>query len=150
MPGHEEYMRVALQEARKGRGSVEPNPMVGALIVEDDEIVAQAHHEKFGELHAERLALNQLGRRPKPGATMYVILEPCSTEGKTDACTGHLAVSGISRVVVGAIDPNPAHRGKGIKILQDAGIEVVSGVLEKECEELNKEFYQRMQSLKDY
>lgn len=140
MPSHKHYMQIAIEEALKGKGSVEPNPMVGAVIVENGKLVAQAHHKKFGELHAERIALNKLGRKPKPGACMYVTLEPCSTHGRTGACTEYLMESGISCVILGAIDPNPAHRGRGIDILRKSGIEVLTGVLERECTDLNPEF----------
>ena len=133
----EDYMRLALSEAMKGKGSVEPNPMVGAVIVEQDQVVARGYHEKFGELHAERNALNALGRPPSAEAVMYVTLEPCSTVGKTDACTKYVIAAGIKKVVLGVVDPNPDHQGRGINILREAGVEVITGVLEEECKALN-------------
>ncbi len=142
-----DYMMIALKEAEKGRETVKENPMVGAVIVEDGKIVSQAHHIRPGGLHAERIALNSLGRKPKAGAVMYVTLEPCSTQGRTGKCTDYLVESGISRIVLGAIDPNPAHQGAGIEILRLAGIKVDTGVLEKECTELNHHFNKLMQKL---
>lgn len=142
-----DFMLIALAEAQKGENTVGENPMVGAVIVEDGKIVSQAFHVRPGELHAERIALNNLGRKPQSGATMYVTLEPCSTHGRTGKCTDYLIASGISRVVLGAIDPNPAHRGAGINILRSAGITVDTGVLEKECTDLNSAFNEAMKKL---
>lgn len=138
----EHYMRAAIEEAKRSEGRQLPNPMVGALIVEDERVVARGFHAKCGEAHAEINALNDLGRKPKKGATMYVTLEPCSTIGRTGACTKALTDSGISAVVVGAIDPNPQHKGRGIQILKKAGVQVRTGVLEEECAALNPEFNQ--------
>ncbi|MFT5388258.1 MAG: diaminohydroxyphosphoribosylaminopyrimidine deaminase [Lysobacterales bacterium] len=141
---HEDFMLVAIDEAKKGRGKVAPNPMVGCVIVEDGVIVARGYHEVFGGLHAERNALIALGRKPLQGSIMYVTLEPCSTEGKTDACTDRIIGAKIATLVVGAIDPNPDHRGYGLTILKTNGIEVIKGILTKECEDLNSNFNQRM------
>ncbi|MDF9833202.1 diaminohydroxyphosphoribosylaminopyrimidine deaminase/5-amino-6-(5-phosphoribosylamino)uracil reductase [Ereboglobus sp. PH5-5] len=134
---HEHFMRRALVLARKAWGQTHPNPMVGALIVEDGEIVAEGFHASDGMPHAERVALNALGRKPKPGATLYVTLEPCSTHGRTGACCDAIREAGIARVVVGATDPNPVHAGRGFGVLREAGVEVISGVLDGECEDLN-------------
>ena len=133
----ERMMGRALEVAAQGWGLTHPNPMVGALIVEEERVVAEAFHERDGGPHAEKLALSALGRRPAKGATLYVTLEPCSTEGRTGACTDAVIASGIRRVVVGAPDPNPAHRGRGFEVLRQAGIEVVTGVLEGPCADLN-------------
>ncbi len=130
-------MRRALELARRGWGDTHPNPMVGALIVEDGEVVAEGWHRKAGEPHAEINALRALGRKPRPGATLYVTLEPCSTHGRTPPCTEAIVDAGIARVVVGATDPNPAHAGKGYELLQAGGVEVVTGVLAEECADLN-------------
>lgn len=137
----ERFMRRAVALARRGNGDTHPNPMVGALIVEDGKIVAEGWHKRAGTAHAERAALAALGRAPKPGAEMFVTLEPCSTRGRTGACTeAIIAAGGISRVVVGATDPNPAHAGKGFEILRAAGIDVVPGVLADVCARLNPIF----------
>lgn len=133
-------MRRALDVARGVWGTTHPNPMVGALVVEDGHIVAEGATAPDGGPHAERLALLARGRTPRPGATLYVTLEPCSTHGRTGACTDAIIASGIKRVVVGATDPNPDHSGRAFEILRHAGIEVVSGVLERECTELNLVF----------
>jgi len=134
---HEPFMRRALELARQGWGETHPNPMVGALIVEEGRIVAEGYHAQDGGPHAERLALLARGKPPRPGAIMYVTLEPCSTPGRTGACTDAIIAAGFKHVVVGATDPNPAHAGKGFEVLRSAGIEVTSGVLETECSDLN-------------
>lgn len=136
----EKFMRRAIALAKRGNGATHPNPMVGALIVEGGEVVAEGFHARAGTPHAERAALAVLGRAPKPGATMFVTLEPCSTHGRTGACTDAIVAAGIARVVVGATDPNPAHAGRGFGILRAAGVEVVSGVLADECARLNPIF----------
>lgn len=137
---HEPLMRRALELAHSVWGSTHPNPMVGALIVEDGHIVAEGATAPDGGPHAERLALLARGKTPRPGATLYVTLEPCSTHGRTGACTDAIIASGIKRVIAGATDPNPAHAGRGFEVLRAAGIEVISGVLERECTELNLVF----------
>ncbi|MFZ5495003.1 MAG: bifunctional diaminohydroxyphosphoribosylaminopyrimidine deaminase/5-amino-6-(5-phosphoribosylamino)uracil reductase RibD [Verrucomicrobiota bacterium] len=134
---HASLMRRAIGVARRGWGDTHPNPLVGALIVEDGEVVAEGHHARAGEPHAEINALRALGRRPKPGATLYVTLEPCCTHGRTPPCTDAIVDAGIARVVAGATDPNPAHAGKGFDLLRAAGVEVVAGVLARECADLN-------------
>jgi diaminohydroxyphosphoribosylaminopyrimidine deaminase / 5-amino-6-(5-phosphoribosylamino)uracil reductase len=134
---HEQFMRRALEVARSVWGSTHPNPMVGAVIVEEGRIVAEGATAPDGGPHAERLALLARGKTPRPGATMYVTLEPCSTHGRTGACTEAIIASGIKHVVVGATDPNPEHAGRGFEVLRAAGVEVVTGVLEHECTEMN-------------
>ena len=131
------HMEKAICLARRAWGMTHPNPMVGALIVEHDEIVAEGWHKCAGEPHAEAEALNALGRKPALEATLYVTLEPCSTTGRTGACTELILKSGIRRVVIGTVDPNPAHAGRGIQLMREGGIEVVEGVLRDECEDLN-------------
>ncbi len=130
-------MRQALQRAQSVWGETHPNPMVGAIIVEEGHVVAEGATAADGGPHAERLALLARGKTPRPGATMYVTLEPCSTHGRTGACTDAIIASGIKRVVIGATDPNPAHAGRGFEVLRAAGIEVISGVLERDCSDLN-------------
>ncbi len=137
MNKHENFMRRALELARQGWGTTHPNPMVGAVIVENGSIVAEGFHAQDGGPHAEKAALAALGRKAKPGATMVVTLEPCSTAGRTGACTEAIKDAGISCVVVGAADPMPGHAGHGFEVLREAGIEVVTGVLERECNDLN-------------
>ena len=133
------YMKRAIELAKKGAGFVNPNPLVGAVIVKDDVIIGEGYHEKYGELHAERNALKNCKEEPA-GATIYVTLEPCCHHGKTPPCTEAIIESGIKRVVVGALDVNPLVAGKGVQILRDNGIEVVTGILADECTALNKVF----------
>lgn len=130
-------MQRALTEARKGIGYVSPNPMVGAVIVEEGEIVAVGHHARDGEAHAEVMALRNLGRKPRRGATLYVTLEPCSTHGRTGACTEAIIQAGFTAVVISCEDPSPVHSGRAIGILRAAGIEVRCGVLADRCADLN-------------
>src|SRR3954462_8877220 len=132
LPQHEVFMRRALEVARSVWGNTHPNPMVGALIVEDGQIVAEGATAPDGGPHAERLALLARGKTPRPGATLYVTLEPCSTHGRTGACTDAIIAAGIRRVGVGATDPAPRHAGRGFQVLRDAGIEVIHGVLDRE------------------
>src|SRR5947209_5565586 len=136
------HMRLALRLAARGYGRVSPNPQVGALIVRSGRIIGQGWHHRAGEAHAEIEALRDAARRRhRPlGATLYVTLEPCCTHGRTPPCTDAIIASGIKRVVVGATDPNPLHRGKAFEILQPARIAVTSGVLAAKCERLNEAF----------
>ncbi len=134
----EELMRRALELAKKGWGMVHPdNPMVGALIVEKNEVVGEGWYEKDGGAHAEVNALKNLGRRPKKGATLICTLEPCSTKGRTGACVDAILQSGIRHVILGAIDPNPAHAGRGLEKLKENNVSVETRVLTDECEDLN-------------
>lgn len=131
------FMAQAIGLARRAWGDTHPNPMVGAVVVDAGEVVAEGWHSAAGQAHAEVEALARLQGELSPDATLYVTLEPCSTCGRTGACTDAIIASGIGRVVVGAVDPNPAHAGQGLAILRDAGIEVVSGVLATQCRDLN-------------
>ena len=134
-------MRIALTEARKGLGSTNPNPAVGALIVKNGQLLACACHRRAGRPHAEIEALRRLpGKHHAQGATLYVTLEPCSTTGRTPPCTEAIIRSGIRRVVLGAIDPNPKHQGRGLQRLREAGIAVTAGTLDQACQELNVGF----------
>jgi len=135
----EKFMRRALELASRGRGRTSPNPMVGAVIVRSGEIVAEGWHHAAGRPHAEIEALEAAGV-DVTGATMFVNLEPCSHQGRTPPCAPAVAASGISRVVIGMKDPNPLVSGRGIGVLEAAGVEVVSGILEKECAKLNEAF----------
>lgn len=134
------YMKLALSEAQKGFGRTSPNPCVGAVIVKDGLILGKGYHKKAGSPHAEINALAAVKDRSVAGATMYVTLEPCSHTGKTPPCCRSIVNAQIGKVVVGMTDPNPSVNGRGIKYLQDHGIEVVNGVLKQECEEINFPF----------
>jgi diaminohydroxyphosphoribosylaminopyrimidine deaminase/5-amino-6-(5-phosphoribosylamino)uracil reductase len=136
----ERFMRMAIHEAGKGKGRTSPNPIVGAVLAAGNRVLSRGHHESFGGSHAEVRCLAQFGNSVPAGATLYVTLEPCSTVGKTGRCTDAIIRSGISRVVVGAIDPNPLHRGRGLVALERAGIVVRAKVLEGECTQLNEAF----------
>lgn len=132
----EEAMRRALELARRGRGLVEPNPMVGAVVVSPErELVGEGNHERFGGPHAEVNALRAAGERSR-GGTLYCTLEPCSHFGKTPPCAPLVVSSGIRRVVLGTGDPAPHVAGRGIAILREAGIEVIVGVCEAEARQV--------------
>lgn len=147
MPKSDEtFMRRAIALAKLAEGDTHPNPLVGAVIVEEGRIVAEGWHTRAGEPHAEPAALRALGRKPAPGATLYVTLEPCCTQGRTPPCTETIKSAGIRRVVIGATDPNPAHRGRGHAALRAAGIEIVPDVLADDCADLNLIFNHRMSS----
>ena len=118
------FFEQTLVLAGKGWGNTHPNPMVGALIVEGGQIVAEGYHQKAGSPHAEVEAIRALDRVPQDGASMFVSLEPCSTTGRTPPCVQGILNAGIKRVYIGAMDPNPAHAGRGIDILRDAGVRV--------------------------
>jgi diaminohydroxyphosphoribosylaminopyrimidine deaminase/5-amino-6-(5-phosphoribosylamino)uracil reductase len=138
----EKYMWVALRLARRGIGSVEPNPAVGAVIVKANQIIGSGWHKKFGGPHAEINALEDcktLGVNPR-GAAMYVTLEPCSHEGKTGPCTNTIIKAGVAKVFVATIDPSEHAGGKGIEQLRNAGIEVQTGICETEARLLNAPF----------
>lgn len=137
------YMQRALELAKKGEGWVNPNPMVGAVIVKDGRVIGEGYHRKYGELHAERNALANL-TEPADGATIYVTLEPCCHYGKTPPCTEALIENNIKRVVIGSKDNNPLVGGKGIEILKQHGMQVQCGVLEDECRKLNEVFFHNM------
>lgn len=145
-----EYMRLAIQLAQQGCGWVNPNPMVGAVIVKDGRIIGKGWHKKYGELHAERNALENYrkssGKESASGATLYVTLEPCCHYGKTPPCTDAIIESGISRVIIGSSDPNPLVAGKGIAILRSHGIEVIENIAKDECDRLNESFFHFIQN----
>lgn len=138
----EYYMTLALSLASRGVGLTSPNPPVGAVLVKDGEPIGEGYHQKAGKAHAEILALQEaMGKgRDVRGATIYVTLEPCSTRGRTPACTKALIHAGISRVVYALEDPNPKHAGSADKPLRKAGIEVESGLLKEECSRLIRPF----------
>lgn len=145
----EKYMELAIELAKKGKGWTNPNPMVGAVIVKDGQIIGQGYHERYGQLHAERNALASCTESPA-GATMYVTLEPCCHYGKTPPCTEAIIENKIKKVIIGSTDPNDLVAGKGIEQLKEAGIEVVVGVLKKECDSLNRIFFQYIKEKKPF
>ena len=136
-------MLLALECARKAWGCTNPNPMVGAVIVRGNELLATGYHHKAGEAHAEVDALRNASAsgRDVRGATIYVTLEPCCTCGRTPACTDAIIKAGLAKVVIGCLDPNPRHAGRGVEVLRNAGIEVEYGVEEEKCIELNAPFF---------
>src|SRR6059036_1917112 len=136
----EKFMRSALKEAKKALGQTSPNPAVGAVLVINDRIVAKGHHREAGRDHAEVECLRDFGAPVPAQATLYVTLEPCSTEGRTAPCTDAILQAGIRDVVIGAIDVNPRHSGKGIVQLQNAGVSVRDGVLANDCAQINEAF----------
>lgn len=133
------YMQRALELAKKGIGYTHPNPLVGALIVKNKKIIGEGYHKVYGDSHAEINAFNNAAE-DVTGATMYVTLEPCSHYGKTPPCAYAIVEKGIKKVVIAMKDPNPLVSGKGIEILKNNGIEVITGVLEKEAKKLNEIF----------
>ena len=136
-------MALALKLSMKGRSTVGANPMVGCVITRDGKIIAQDYHQEYGKAHAEVNALNQIKLQAKD-TIMYVTLEPCSHYGKTPPCTKLIIKSGVKKVIVAMLDPNPLSCGKGADLLKDAGIEVDVGLLENEARELNRGFVKRM------
>ena len=137
---NQDYMKRALELAKKAMGYTSPNPMVGCVVVKDGRIVTEGYHERCGEYHAERNALTKCSE-DLTGATMYVTLEPCCHQGKTPPCTDIILERGIGKVYVGSMDPNPKVAGKGVQILRDHGVEVQTGLLEEECLSLNEIFF---------
>ncbi len=146
----ERFMRLALREARLGLGRTSPNPAVGAVLVHNGKIVATGHHCGAGQPHAEVACLAAI-RSPVPkSAVLYVTLEPCSTTGRTPPCTGAIIAAGVRQVVIGAVDVNPRHSGRGLGLLRAAGLEVRSEVLEAECVALNEMFNHWIQTRRPF
>ena len=156
MVQHEKYMQRCLELAALGLGAVSPNPMVGAVVVLDDKIIGEGYHQKYGEAHAEVNAINQVVNRfPNSDellkrATIYVSLEPCAHYGKTPPCADLIIKHQIPNVVVGCRDPFAQVDGKGIEKLKAAGIDVTVGVLDAECQWLNRRFFTRVQKHRPY
>lgn len=144
-----EYMKRAIELAKKGAGYVSPNPMVGAVIVKNNKIIGEGWHMKYGEAHAEINAFGNCTESPE-GAEMYVTLEPCSHYGKTPPCAERIVKEGIKKVYIGSLDTNPKVSGKGIEILRNAGIEVVTGVMENECKAINPIFFKYIEQHMPY
>lgn len=133
------YMHRALALAKHGMGYTNPNPLVGAVIVKNDSVIGEGYHVQYGGPHAEINAFNKATESVE-GATMYVTLEPCSHYGKTPPCADAIIRKGIKKVIIAMKDPNPIVAGKGIQLLKDAGIEVITGVLETQAKKLNEVF----------
>ena len=146
---NEKFMKIAIELAKKGIGNVNPNPLVGAVIVKDGKIIGQGYHERYGEGHAEVNAFKSLDDDPT-GATMYVTLEPCFHYGKTPPCADRIIENKISKVIIGMVDPNPLVSGKGIEKLKNAGIEVEVGILEEECRKINEVFIKYITTKKPF
>ena len=138
MSADKNHMMRAIELAKLGEGLTRPNPPVGAVLVLEDQIIAEGWHRKAGEDHAERDCLKKLPPMPVHlgSATLYVTLEPCSTQGRTPPCTDLILEKGIGRVVISVTDLNPKHAGRGLDVLRDAGVEVVTGICETEGREL--------------
>ena len=139
MPKDRDFMKKTLSLARRGEGRVSPNPMVGAVIVKNGRIIGRGYHRRFGAPHAEVIALEE-ARDSARGGTLYLNLEPCAHIGKTPPCVDEIIKKGIKEVVVAIKDPNPINNGKGIRILENAGIKVRVGVLAQEASRLNETF----------
>ena len=143
MSEHDKYIRRCFELAELGRGNVEPNPVVGAVIVKDGKVISEGWHQVFGGAHAEVEAFNNASESVE-GATLYCNLEPCChTDKKTPPCTPLVIKKGILEVIISNIDPNPKVSGQGTEQLRKAGIKVVQGILEDEGKELNKEFFKQ-------
>lgn len=136
-------MQAALRIASKGYGNTGPNPLVGAVVLRDGKALASDCHRKVGGAHAEAAVLERVGDAAR-GADLVVTLEPCSHFGRTPPCVDHIIAAGISRVVVGTLDPNPRERGRGISLLRKAGIDVLSGVSEEKCRRINEPYFKYM------
>ncbi|MGV8058661.1 MAG: bifunctional diaminohydroxyphosphoribosylaminopyrimidine deaminase/5-amino-6-(5-phosphoribosylamino)uracil reductase RibD [Smithellaceae bacterium] len=145
MNNDEYYMQLAIKLARKGKGAVSPNPLVGAVIVKNGRIIGQGYHKRYGSHHAEVNAIKN-ACEDVAGATLYVTLEPCCHEGKTPPCVESIIKNKIQKVVVGAIDSNPLVSCQGLNYLQSQSIEIKTGILEKECRNLNEVFFHYMET----
>ncbi len=148
---HEKYMRRCIELARKGLGRTETNPLVGSVIVNNNRIIGEGYHRRFGGAHAEVEAINSVENKSLlSDSTLYVNLEPCSHYGKTPPCSLLIKNMNIPVVVVGSPDPNPIVAGKGIEFLRASGVELVSGILEKESARLNKRFFTYINKRRPY
>lgn len=146
-----QFMKRALELAAKGMGSVSPNPMVGCVIVHEGEVIGEGWHERYGEAHAEVRAIKSVKKKSLlKESTMYVTLEPCAHHGKTPACTGLIMKHKVQKVVISNLDPFPLVNGEGMKVLEEAGIEVELGMLSDEGRELNKRYFTRLEKKRPY
>jgi len=147
---HTLFMQRALDLSLLGRGKVEPNPMVGCVIVKENRIIGEGYHVFFGGPHAEVNAVKGLSESDLEGADVYVTLEPCSHYGKTPPCANMLAGLPVKRIIIGSVDYNPLVEGKGIALLKEAGKEVITGVLQEECEKVNAAFFTFLKKKRPY
>ena len=143
------YMERAIKLAKLGVGRVDPNPLVGAVIVKDGKIIGEGYHTGYGMPHAEREAINSLTESAR-GAEMYVTLEPCAHSGKQPPCTAAILDQGIRTVYVGSMDPNPKVNGRGVWTLRQHGVEVVTGCMRKECDALNPVYFHYITTKRPY
>lgn len=151
MQAHETYMHRCIQLAKLGEGKVAPNPMVGAVIVYNGKIIGEGFHQQFGEAHAEVNAINSVENKTLlKDSTIYVSLEPCAHFGKTPPCANLIVEQQFKRVVIGSRDPHSKVDGKGIIILKENNIEVITGILKQECDSLNKRFFTFHQKMKPF
>jgi diaminohydroxyphosphoribosylaminopyrimidine deaminase / 5-amino-6-(5-phosphoribosylamino)uracil reductase len=156
MTQHEKYMQRCIELAKLGAGNVSPNPMVGAIVVHEGNIIGEGYHQQYGQAHAEVNAINQVltdfdnAAELLKNSTIYVSLEPCAHYGKTPPCADLIVKHHIPKVIVGCRDPFDQVNGKGIEKLKDAGVEVISGVLEEECQWVNLRFFTRVQKQRPY
>lgn len=148
---HEKYIQRCIDLAKKAEGETYPNPLVGSVIVHNGKIIGEGYHKKAGQPHAEINAIKSVKDASLlPFSDIYVSLEPCSHFGKTPPCALKITEIGFKRVIIGTLDPHEKVNGKGKKIIEDAGIEVIDGILEKECQELNKRFFTFHQKKRPY
>ena len=153
MATNEQYMDRCIQLAKLGAGNVAPNPMVGAVLIYEDKIIGEGYHQKYGEAHAEVNCINSVKEEYTSfieKSTLYVSLEPCSHHGKTPPCVDLIIKNKIKKVVIGCTDVYQEVAGKGIQKLQDADVTVITGILEKECIDLNKRFFTFHQKFRPY
>ena len=143
------FMRLAIKLAEHGRGRTNPNPVVGAVIAKDNQIIGIGYHARYGDLHAERAALQNCAASAD-GATMYVTLEPCAHHGNQPPCTDAILAAGITRVVIGSDDPNPLVAGAGIRTLRERGVNVETGFMRAECDALNPVFFHYIRTGRPY
>lgn len=143
------YMELAIELALKGCGRVNPNPLVGAVVVKEGRVIGQGYHARFGGLHAERAALSAC-TEPPDGADLYVTLEPCCHHGKQPPCTDAILESKIRRVIIGSADPNPLVSGKGTRLLRENGVEIIEGVLRERCDRINRPFFHYIRTGRPY